>query len=62
MYISYVCKFKVPAFILKTSAVLLMSIPLATVIFKRSGTHRNGNLKKGDGEAVKSGTEGMITF
>lgn len=39
-----------------------MPIPLATVIFKRSGTHRNGNLKKGDGEAVKSGTEGMITF
>jgi len=60
-YTSHI-SFKVPAFILKTSASFLVSMSSATAICKRSETHRNGNLNKGGGEAVKSDTKGTITF
>lgn len=58
-YTSHI-SFKVRAFILKTSAALLISISFSTVMCKRSGTHRSGNLK-GDEESVENGTKGLLS-
>lgn len=57
---TYRISFKVPAFILKTSAALLISVFFSTVICNRSDTHRSGNLK-GDEEGVENGAKGLLS-